>query len=167
MSIVPQFYLNAVVSIGTRNSGKIKWIGTGFFAFRKTDADGSGYPFLITNKHVLKDEESIVIRIQKKNSEEFDTVDLAIVKNGNIIYAGHPNPEIDIAVIPLNGEYLREHELEFDCFNIDEHALTSTELRQEGVDEGSFVHMLGFPMGLVNSSSRLPIWPPRLYRKDE
>lgn len=71
MSIVPQFYLNAVVSIGTRISDEIKWIGTGFFAFRKVDVDGSGYPFLITNKHVLMGENAIVIRIQKKRLRGF------------------------------------------------------------------------------------------------
>mgnify|MGYP004614608299 CR=1 FL=1 len=82
MSIVPQFYLNAVVSIGTRVSDEIKWIGTGFFALRKVDVDGSGYPFLITNKHVVIDEDAIVIRIRKKGCEDFDTVDVPLKENG-------------------------------------------------------------------------------------
>ena len=157
MSIVPQFYLNAVVSIGTRVSDEIKWIGTGFFALRKLDVDGSGYPFLITNKHVVIDEDAIVIRIRKKGCEDFDTVDVPLKENGKNIYVCHPDTDVDIAVLSLNGAYFVEHGLAFDCFDIDEHALTSTDLRQEGVDEGSLVHMLGFPMGLVNNSSRMPI----------
>ena len=157
MSIVPQFYLNAVVSIGTRMSDEIRWIGTGFFALRKANADGRGYPLLITNKHVLTDEDTIVIRIRKKDSEDFDTVDVPLIEEGKPHYVCHPDKAVDIAVLLLNGAYFVENELAFDCFDIDEHALTSTDLRQEGVDEGSLVYMLGFPMGLVNSSSRLPI----------
>lgn len=157
MSIVPQFYLNAVVSIGTQMSDGIRWIGTGFFALRKANADGSGYPLLITNKHVLTGKDTIVIRIRKKGSEDFDTVDVPLIEDGKPLYVCHPDKAVDIAVLPLNGAYFVENELAFDCFDIDEHALTSTDLRQEGVDEGSLVHTLGFPMGLVNNSSRLPI----------
>ena len=105
MSIVPQFYLNAVVSIGTRVSDEIKWIGTGFFALRKVDVDGSGYPFLITNKHVLIDEDAIVIRIRKKGCEDFDTVDVPLKENGKNIYVCHPDTDVDIAVLSLNGAY--------------------------------------------------------------
>lgn len=157
MSIIPQFYLNAVVSIGRRVSDEIKWIATGFFALRKAGANGSGYPFLITNKHVLINKDAIVIRIRKKDCEDFDTVDVPLKENDKYIYVCHPDTTVDIAVLPLNGAYFVEHELAFDCLDIDEHALTSTDLRQEGVDEGSLVHMLGFPMGLVNNSSRMPI----------
>ena len=30
MALIPQFYMDSVVSIGIKNNGKIKWIGTGF-----------------------------------------------------------------------------------------------------------------------------------------
>ena len=90
MSIIPQFYLNAVVSIGRRVSDEIKWIATGFFALRKAGANGSGYPFLITNKHVLINKDAIVIRIRKTDCEDFDTVDVPLKENDKCIYVWQP-----------------------------------------------------------------------------
>lgn len=63
---------------------------------------------------------------------------------------------IDIAVLPLNAQFIKENNLEFPNFDIDEQAMSSSELLDNGVDEGSLVHMLGFPMGLVEESG-LPI----------
>lgn len=42
-------------------------------------------------------------------------------------------------------------------FDIDSNSFSSVELRDNGVDEGSLVYMLGYPMGLVNVNSELPI----------
>ena len=157
MSIVPQFYINSVASIGVRNSSSISWIGTGFFSYRKIDEDGGAIPFLVTNKHVIDGKDSIVFRIRKSNHDSFETVDALLVKAGRKIYLTHPQEDIDIAVIPLNADYYTDRGLTFEGFDIDEHAMTSSELLDEGADEGSLVHMLGFPMGLVNETSTLPI----------
>ena len=156
MAIIPAFYTSSVTAIGVRTKTDIKWIGTGFFALRKVD-DLNARPMLVTNKHVLKDLKSIVLRFRKKNSEAIETVDAPIVENDKVLYYVHPNDKIDIAVLPLNGQFITEKDFDFSAFNIDENALTSAELRNEGVDEGSLIHMLGFPMGLVNINSTLPI----------
>lgn len=157
MAIIPDFYINAVTAIGTRTASDVNWFGTGFLASRVVDAEGSVRPFLITNRHVLEGERKIVFRLRKKGSEEFDTVDADLYENGNLLYLAHPQPDVDIAVLPLNGSFFVENNLEFSAFNIDEHGMSSDELRNEGVDEGSLIHMLGFPMGLVNVNSTLPI----------
>ena len=73
------------------------------------------------------------------------------------LYYEHPNANVDIAVLPLNGKFITDNNIEFASFDIDKHAMTSEELRYEGVDEGTLIHMLGFPMGLVNINSNLPI----------
>lgn len=39
----------------------------------------------------------------------------------------------------------------------DADAMTSSDLRNNGVEEGSLIYMLGYPMGLVNQYSSLPI----------
>ena len=157
MAIIPSAYLDAVVSIGVRKNSKINWIGTGFFVVRRTSKDGSGQPFLVTNRHVLMDTDRIVIRMKERNTERLRELEANLVDNGNKLYIVHSNPNVDVAVLPLNGSFIEQNNLEFPYFDIDENALTSSELFDRGVDEGALVYMLGFPMGLVNVSSNLPI----------
>lgn len=157
MAIIPSFYLDAVVSIGVWNSTRPVWIGTGFFVVRKIKKNGDGRPFLVTNRHVLLDTDMIVIRMKEKDSERVKEIEAPLFENGKPLYTLHPNPKIDIAVLPLNGSFIQENNLEFPCFDIDENAMISCTLLENGIDEGSVVYMLGFPMGLVNLSSNLPI----------
>ena len=157
MSVIPNFYINAVTSIGVKKDSGIAWIGTGFFAKRTVDSNGNVYPMLITNKHVFEDVHSIILRLKKKDSEEFDTVSASLEKNGKATYYTHTNDDVDIAVLPLNASVFMENNFEFNAFDIDNHEMWSDEIRKNGVDEGSLIHMLGFPMGLVNINSTLPI----------
>lgn len=156
MAIVPELYMNSVISIGIRNNGNISWIGTGFFIVRIIDAEGNAQPMLVTNKHVLAEKASIVLRLKKGNGS-LDVVDAALYESEAKLYHEHPNENVDVAVLPLSGKFLMDNDVKFSAFNIDNHAMTSEELRCEGVDEGTLVHMLGFPMGLVNIKSNLPI----------
>lgn len=159
MALIPQGYLDSVVSIGVRvDATRIIWIGTGFFVGRNVGVKGQVYPFLITNIHVFENKDSVVIRMRKKETGELQTVDISL-KNpeGNVLYCIHETDNIDIAVLPLEAKFIKDNTLDFPCFDIDENAMSSTELRTNGADEGSIIYMLGFPMGLVNVSSNLPI----------
>lgn len=57
----------------------------------------------------------------------------------------------------INGGFISENNLEFSGFNIDDNTLTSAEFLQKGGDEGTYIYMLGFPMGLVNVDSNAPV----------
>ena len=149
--------MDAVVSIGIRQDKNTIWIGTGFFVIRKTNEQGDGRPFLVTNRHILVNNDSIVIRMRKKDSEMLEEIEAPLTENGQILYSLHPNADIDIAVLPLNGDFIVNNNYDFPWFDIDETAMTSEDLLKNGVDEGSLVYMLGFPMGLVNETSNLPI----------
>lgn len=157
MAIIPRFYMDAVVSIGVNiASTNVMWVGTGFFVTRKTDANNAR-PFLITNRHVINNQQIVYIRMKEKDTNNLKTVSVPLVEGNKSVVIMHNNPEIDIAVIPLNGEYIVNNNFEFPAFDIDEHALTSVELRENGVDEGTLIHMLGFPLELVNNNSTRPI----------
>ena len=157
MSLIPKFYKDAVVSIGLRNADNtISWIGTGFFVLRKID-ENQGKPFLVTNKHVMEGHDSIIIRMKEKESDNLKIMDESTKNGDTILYAIHDNPNIDIAVLPLDGNVIIQNNLEFPCFDIDNNALSSKELRASGVDEGTLVYMLGFTMGKVNHASGDPI----------
>lgn len=157
MAIIPKFFINAVVSIGYRNPAKVDWVGTGFFVIRKVDKEGNSYPYLVTNKHVLSGKQSIVIRMMEQN-KNLKEIDVPIVsKNGNHLYKLHPIEKIDVAVLPLNGSFITENKLEFSAFDIDEHAMSVSELLKRGIEDGSLVYMIGYPMGLVIKDSLSPI----------
>lgn len=158
MAIIPTIYKNAVVSIGCKNSnGSVNWIGTGFFVVRKVD-EQSATPFLVSNKHVFNGTRSIVIRMKEQGIDNWKETNADLFDAANKpLFTAHPAPEIDIAVLPLSGDYITNNKLEFPAFDIDKNALTSVQLRDNGVEEGSTIYMLGFPMGLVPKLSSHPI----------
>ena len=159
MAIIPKVYLNSVVSIGVRdNANKIHWIGTGFFVARDSDTEGQVVPFLVSNKHVFEGKESVVIRMQKKGCEDLEEVNFPLLNlDKTPRFVLHDMEDVDIAVLKINAQFIIDNNLEFPYIHIDENAMSSTELRNSGAEEGSIVYMLGFPMGLVNVSSNLPI----------
>lgn len=159
MAMIPENYTNAVVSIGIRiKDNKIAWVGTGFFMVRAIDED-HGRLFLVTNRHVLEDKSTVVIRMKERGTETLKEIDLPIVdaNDGSPLYKVHPNDKIDIAVLPIDDSVITENNLEYPAFDVDAHAKTSTELMALGVESGSLVYMLGFPMGYVNQTSNAPI----------
>ena len=158
MAIIPDSYLNSVVSIGVRTITTIAWIGTGFFVGKCIGLKDIVYPLLVSNKHVYEGKDTIVLSMKMRDSEELRVLDAPLKNNdGSLRYITHDLEDIDVAVLPLSAQFIENNGLDFPCFNIDENAMTSSELRTNGADEGTIVYMLGFPMGLVNTSSNMPI----------
>jgi len=158
MAIIPELFLRAVTSVGIRTKNdEIKWIGSGFFLLKVVDDAGNGKPFLVTNKHVVESHDSIVLMFNDENNHEVIYADAPLLDDGKNICYFHENKIIDIAVVPLNGNFFNDNHLPFYAFNIDEHTMTSKKLLGSGVEEGTFIYMLGFPMELVNNNSTLPI----------
>lgn len=157
MAILPNFFIKSVVPIGVKGEDEnINWIGTGFCIVKKVGING-GLPFLVTNKHVVLKQKEIIIKMEVKDSDNLKTISIPLSKNNNLTYFVHPNPNIDLALILLNANNIQKDNLDFNGFDIDEHAMSSEELRNNEVDEGSLIYMLGFPMGLVNIDSTTPI----------
>lgn len=156
MSLIPEAFIRAVASIGIRSNGDIKWIGTGFFVNKPID-DTKMQPFFITNKHVIAEKDSVVIRMKKLSSDELFVIDMPLCDNGSYLYTNHPSPEIDISAVLINGGYLGEHNLDYAGYDIFRNAKSSVELRAAGCTEGNDMFMLGYPMGLVDVESNTPI----------
>lgn len=158
MAIIPMNFLDAVVSIGIRKGSSISWIGTGFFVTRRLSDPTKGKPYLVSNKHVFQSSDKIVIRMREKGTDVLKEMDASLIsKDGSPIFRTHELEDVDIAVLPLNAKVISENHLDFPYFDIDEQSMTSNELRDNGVDEGALIYMLGYPMGLVNKGSNLPI----------
>lgn len=78
-------------------------------------------------------------------------------EDGSLRYFVHDIDDIDVAVLPLSAQFINDNDLDFPCFDIENTAMSTEELRSNGADAGSIIYMLGFPMGLVNEASNLPI----------
>ena len=157
MSIIPEYFLNATVSIGVQDDKDVRWIGTGFFTIRNVGERGIGRPYLVTNKHVVEGSQLIILRMVDQANGSVINVPASLYEEGRPQYLTHPDPSIDIAVLPLNAEFITQNSLAYFAFDIDADSMCSTELKDEGFDEGSLVYMLGFPLGLVNEGSSMPI----------
>ena len=150
MALIPKHYIDSVVSIGIRREDKsIAWIGTGFFVHRRIN-ENTVLPFLVSNKHVLEHNPNVVIRMKEMTKDQLIEIDLKIE-------GLKCHPHADIAAVKLPGSYIEQNHLNFKSFDVDTDSYSSIELRDNGADEGSLVYMLGFPMGLVNVNSGLPI----------
>lgn len=116
-----------------------------------------GLPFLISNRHIVEGKAQITICMKQQGSDVLRLADIDLLITGTPVFSVHPDPKIDVAVIRLDPGFIISNQLEFPSFDIDDNAMTMSELRANGVDDGSLVHMLGFPLGLVNVNSKLPI----------
>jgi S1-C subfamily serine protease len=165
MALLPPVYLDSVVAIGVVNADRSKtWIGTGFLVGRfhhKIDDEKNYYDlFLVTNKHVLQSQKSIVVRFNPEPSTGSAALDFPIElidKDNKIIWEGHPKQDIDVAVISINTSILRQHLRKFEFFRTDSNLLRIKDMIEKGVSEGDFVYALGFPMNLVDADRQYVI----------
>ena len=133
-----------------------KQIGTGFFFSR--EEDGRTIPFLVTNKHVVADAETYEFFLHLGGPEGprlGDVVPVKITPEGEKFeFAGHPDKDVDIAVLPVAGVLNARSDLFY------------RRIGQEMVPSGDAIRELtsfedvvfpGFPDGLFDSTNFLPI----------
>lgn len=154
MAIIPNFFLNAVVAIGIDIvGGEKQWIGTGFIVGRKENDNRelSTY-YIITNKHVIMSQKCVYVRFnslvgQLVKDYRVDLYD----KDGLPLFSAHPNKMTDIVALQILPGTLINDQSIWGAFDLEDHALVFEQMRATGVEEGSFVYALGFPMNLVDS----------------
>lgn len=162
-----------MVSIGEKRGNGISWFGTGFFVARKLET-GRCTLFLVSNCHVFEgvtsgrvpgETGSITIRMRRTTevNDELIPVEIAVWENGMKLYTEHPrrsndaSMSADIAALLLPAGELEKIGIQLSAFDIDEHAISSSEFVDSGGGEGSFVYMLGYPIGMVDIESNAPI----------
>lgn len=96
-------------------------------------------------------------------NDELIPVEIAVWENGMKLYTEHPrrsndaSMSADIAALLLPAGELEKIGIQLSAFDIDEHAISSSEFVDSGGGEGSFVYMLGYPIGMVDIESNVPI----------
>jgi hypothetical protein len=140
--------LDCVVAIGVVNADTSKtWIGTGFLVGRfdkKIDDSRNNYHiFLVTNKHVLQGQKSIIVRFNPEPSATGMALDYTIeLDEGKTTWAGHPRAEIDVSAISINPSVLKEHSRRFAYFHSDANILCIKDMVEQKVSEGDFIYAL-------------------------
>lgn len=113
MAIIPQFFIDAVVSIGIQTKISTTWIGTGFLATRKVDSEGNAIPMLITNRHVVENQSMIILRFTDRTDGSLKEVPASLIENEKPLYKTHPDSNVDIAVLQLNAGFITENNFDF------------------------------------------------------
>jgi hypothetical protein len=153
MAVIPPFFLDCVVAIGLLADGKTTWVASGFLYARVLAQENEQVTFiayLVTNRHVLENHDRVKLRFNPQGDEPAREYDLQLTgPEGAQLWTAHPDPEVDVAVIPVNYGMLQQQAMQVNCFFPEHHAGNLDHLRSTGATEGDSLFVLGFPMGLV------------------
>lgn len=155
MALIPPFFIDCVVAIGADDGGNRKWIASGFlYGYLITPKDFGEKPlyrvYLVTNRHVFEGLSKAYLRFNPQTDEPAKEYVLDIVDEKNTpIWFANPKPEVDVAVISINIQLLREHAMKVAFFENNRHVANIEKMNELGITEGDFAYVLGFPMGLI------------------
>lgn len=132
-------------------------IGTGFFY--TFDIDSFKVPVIVTNYHVIRGRESIIINFTENinGSPEYGKIITEIIPNSKNLWIKHPN--VDLAVLPIYPiiEKIKKVKNKIPYFvSYTENELPTKQLLEEltGIEE---ILMIGYPNGLWDPINNLPI----------
>ncbi len=156
MALIPPYFFDCVVAIGQKKTdGTMHWIGTGFlfgkFIQQKPDNQKEYKIYLVTNKHVLQDQNSVLLRFNPQDDQSAKDFPAQLIdpSTGKSLWTGHPNDKVDVAIIGININKLETEGMKFHFFPSDQAVFTKDKLIEMETTEGDYVYVLGFPMGLV------------------
>lgn len=161
MAIIPPFFMEAVIALGVEipGQGRKHWVGTGFLVGRKElEQPDSVTVYVITNKHVVKDQKQLYVRFNNNGTPGVKDLPMSLVdENNEKKFSEHPGINTDIVAIQVNPQIILDYDSNLQFFDLEDHALMLHQMKETGVDEGSLVYALGFPMNLMNDSVKAPI----------
>ena len=129
------------------------------FSFCYDEKSRSGVQSLVTNRHVLKDCKKIRIIFTAKNEDGTPNhgKNIPVVLNTSES-TFHPNPNIDLAILPLGATIIslvRQNKEPFFTFVDSSHIPSADEWNGLNAIEG--ITMVGYPQGLRDAVNNLPV----------
>lgn len=152
MAIIAPEFISSNVAIGVKQlNGDRLWIGSGFIVSRKEEEEPSKVTcYLITNKHVVHGINSAYLRFNSSSGQLIKDYSITFtLPDGTKQYSEHPNPNTDVVALQIAPQTLINDCSIWGAIDLEEQSLTLDQMQQEGVEEGSFVYALGFPMNIV------------------
>lgn len=172
MALIPPDYLNAVVSLEIPGKGKTdkdnKTIATGFLygeqIKRIQEKKITFYQiFLATNRHVFEDKggnllEKVLLRfnLSEKRGTKCYQIDL-VDKDKKPKWTKHKDDKVDLAIIHLNANAIKNEGIECYFFRSDTDVLFTKDFEEKGISTGDGIFILGFPLGLRGKSRNYAI----------
>ena len=160
MALIPNFYIESVVTISVLVNNAKKCIGTGFLVgdlMEITDGSKKYGLYLITNKHVVKNLSQIFIGFNQNGGTSSYDFPVKLTDGQQLFYSSHVNPQVDIIALGINATFLNNMNAKYHFFPLDEQAYTISDMKVKGVFEGDLVYSLGYPLNLGNTSQKNPI----------
>ncbi|XMB67745.1 serine protease [Mycoplasmatota bacterium zrk1] len=157
--MISKEHIKTVTAIKSYVNGKSgDCIGTGFFVgaphFEDGKKTGKYHTFLVTNKHVVLGKKFISLDFNRLDSS---VVNYSIDMENNENVKFHPNHDIDIVLVSLDGKFLTEKQLDIKSIPIEEQALLLEDIKNHNIIEGYSLLSIGFPMNLVDEEHMYPI----------
>jgi S1-C subfamily serine protease len=165
MALIPPDFLNSVTSIEIekkKKNGEVEKIpiATGFLFGKNTgknDVENNALYsiFLITNRHVFEDEKTkifrreVYLRFNIGESQEAKSYKITLLNEKNQpLWIRHKNENVDIAILPISGQKLKEEGIRFFFFAEGLHTFLSSQFKEIGISTGDGIFVLGFPLGI-------------------
>lgn len=140
-----------------KTNNPVPW-GTGFFVGVKNDAGGQGvYGYFVTAKHVLENEKHqgfsrVYLRLNKLQGDA-EFVPLDLMRGGRSVVSIHPDPTVDIAVVPA---YPNEKVFDFKVIT-DDFLTTKASFKEWNIGEGVDVFFVGLFVPHYGEHRNFPI----------
>lgn len=136
------------------------WTATGFlYGHIPPGQTQQGYVYLVTNRHVVEDVPLLYMRfnpaVEHSRAKHYGCP--LLDRSGRPLWCGHPDPDIDVAVIPFDFPEMRVSERLSELMFSSQHTAYMVDRMRELVCEGDDVFILGFPLGAVGSFRNAPV----------
>jgi hypothetical protein len=154
MALIPSSFPDCVVAIGIEEEeAQSRWIASGFLyghSAGQRDQAAGYHVYLVTNRHVVEGRELLTLRFNPEADVPAREYGLRLAReSGRRTWFSCSDPAIDVAVVPVNFNMLKEERIQASYFENDRHAASIAKLREIGITEGDLAYVLGFPMGIV------------------
>ena len=168
MALIPPAFLNSVVALGgSSQDGEIRYTATGFlygYPSGRSDADGAKlyWIFLVTNRHVFQkafDRNAVLqARFNRPIGAGANVYPIPVQEpDGSPAWTVHPDSDVDVAVLRISPNRLKQDGVEYSFFDSDSKTFTLEQAQENEVSEGDGVFVLGFPLGEVGSDRNYAI----------
>jgi hypothetical protein len=176
-ALIPPSYLDCIVAIGRdtpvmvngvqikeNNVVKTQWepVASGFLYGRPTgikNDKGMLYNvFLVTNRHVFQGASVLSLRFNPKEAKPAKEYSIPLIgADGKQLWYAPADSQLDVAVLGVNMDVLKNDGIQADFFPADTNAADIAKAKEIGVSEGDGVFVLGFPLSLVGGERNFVI----------
>lgn len=145
MPLLAPRHLDTVAFFEEYGKHRHRYAATGFFCRHRFGGDeGREALFLVTSARAVGENFDDTIVVCRRRRTQHAVVNAATGHDGLARGGWFSDPELDLAVLPLDPEYLSKHRVRFRALGTIAGALTMSAMQERRIGEGDDVLILGF-----------------------